>query len=109
MAGGPVDATVALPGSKSLTNRYLVLAALADGPSRLRRPLRSRDTVLMAGALEALGVRIDDQRGEGADDDAQQDWIITPARLHGPASVDTGLAGHGHALPASGRGTGRRA
>ena len=47
-AGRPVEATVALPGSKSLTNRFLVLAALANGPSRLRRPLRSRDTLLMA-------------------------------------------------------------
>ncbi len=60
VASGPVDATVALPGSKSLTNRYLVLAALAAGPSRLRRPLRSRDTLLMADALSALGVQIAD-------------------------------------------------
>ncbi len=37
-AKGPVDATVTVPGSKSLTNRFLVLAALADGPSRLRAP-----------------------------------------------------------------------
>ena len=41
--GAPVDATVTVPASKSLTNRYLVLAALADGPSRLRAPLHSRD------------------------------------------------------------------
>jgi len=93
LAGGPVDATVALPGSKSLTNRYLVLAALADGPSRLRRPLRSRDTLLMAAALEALGVRVSDHAGEGAAEGETQDWIITPARLHGPADIATGLAG----------------
>ena len=41
---GPVDAVVTLPGSKSLTNRALLLAALADGPSVVRRALRSRDT-----------------------------------------------------------------
>ena len=55
----PLDATVAVPGSKSVTNRALVLAALADGTSRLTRPLVSRDTTLMANGLRALGVRID--------------------------------------------------
>ena len=49
-----------MPGSKSLTNRLLVLAALADGPSRLRRPLRSRDTQLMADSLRALGADVQD-------------------------------------------------
>ena len=43
-AAAPVDATVTVPGSKSLTNRYLVLAAIAEEPSRLRAPLHSRDT-----------------------------------------------------------------
>ncbi|MGY1915575.1 3-phosphoshikimate 1-carboxyvinyltransferase [Blastococcus sp. SYSU DS0973] len=80
----PVDAVAALPGSKSLTARALVLAALADGPSRLVRPLRARDTDLMAGALRALGVRIDDD-GEDA--------VVTPGPLRGPAAVDAGLAG----------------
>ena len=47
---------VELPGSKSITNRVLVLAALADGPSRICAPLRARDTLLMAAALRALGV-----------------------------------------------------
>ncbi|WP_309229721.1 MULTISPECIES: hypothetical protein [unclassified Blastococcus] len=50
----PVDAVVSLPGSKSLTARALVLAALADGPSRLVHPLRVRDTDLMAAGLGAL-------------------------------------------------------
>ncbi|MEO5743104.1 MAG: 3-phosphoshikimate 1-carboxyvinyltransferase, partial [Terracoccus sp.] len=54
-ADGPLDATVLLPGSKSLTNRYLVLASLASERSRLRAPLRSRDTLLMAEALRSLG------------------------------------------------------
>ena len=55
-----IEALVTLPGSKSLTNRFLVLAALANGTSRLRRPLRSRDTLLMAEALRSLGAGIDD-------------------------------------------------
>ena len=51
----PVDAVVTLPGSKSITNRALILAAVADGPSVVRRALRSRDTSLMAAALTSLG------------------------------------------------------
>ena len=89
-AAGPVSATVALPGSKSLTNRYLVLAALANGPSRLRRPLRSRDTMLMAAALRSLGASVTDLPGNDPDGD---DWLITSASLTGAASVDCGLAG----------------
>lgn len=80
-----VSATVDLPGSKSLTNRYLVVAALAGGTSRLRRPLRSRDTLLMADALRSLGTQIDDT-ADGA-------WFITPRPFTGEASVDCGLAG----------------
>jgi 3-phosphoshikimate 1-carboxyvinyltransferase len=86
----PIAAIVALPGSKSLTNRYLVLAALADGPSRLRAPLRSRDTLLMVKALGALGVQVEDVPGDGT---FGADWLITPGRLHGPATIDVGLAG----------------
>ncbi|MGY1663759.1 3-phosphoshikimate 1-carboxyvinyltransferase [Geodermatophilus sp. SYSU D00705] len=80
----PVDAVVALPGSKSLTARALVLAALADGPGRLVRPLRARDTDLMAAALRALGVPVSDDG---------DDWLVTPGELRGPAEVDAGLAG----------------
>ena len=87
---GPVTATVELPGSKSLTNRYLVLAALASGTSRLRRPLRSRDTMLMAAALRSLGASVTDLPGSDRDCD---DWLITPASLSGATSVDCGLAG----------------
>jgi len=83
-ARGPVDAVVTLPGSKSLTNRALVLAALADGPSVVRRALRSRDSLLMAGALSALGAQIDTS---GAD------WTVSPATLDGDATIDVGLAG----------------
>jgi len=75
---------VSLPGSKSLTNRGLVLAALADGPSTLVRPLRARDTELMTAALRALGTQVDD---------AGTEWQVRPAPLRGPACVDCGLAG----------------
>lgn len=85
VATTPVDATVVLPGSKSLTNRYLVLAALADAPSRLRAPLRSRDTRLMADALRTLGADVADV--------ADVDWLVTPAALRGDVDVDCGLAG----------------
>ncbi|MCO6007718.1 3-phosphoshikimate 1-carboxyvinyltransferase [Actinoallomurus purpureus] len=84
-ADGPVDATVALPGSKSMTNRALVIAALADEPSLIRRPLRSRDTLLMVGALRSLGVAVDEADG-GA-------WRVTPGELRGSARLDVGLAG----------------
>lgn len=56
---GPVHGTVRVPGSKSLTNRYLVLAALAEGPSVLRGVLDSRDSRLMVQALEVLGARVE--------------------------------------------------
>jgi 3-phosphoshikimate 1-carboxyvinyltransferase len=85
VATGPVDALVAIPGSKSMTNRALVLAALADSPSLLRRPLRARDTDLMADALRSLGTVID-LTDEGA-------WAITPSPLRGGSTVDCGLAG----------------
>ncbi|MEU9864888.1 3-phosphoshikimate 1-carboxyvinyltransferase [Streptomyces sp. NPDC047971] len=89
-ASGPVDATVTVPGSKSVTNRGLVLAALAAEPGWLRRPLRSRDTLLMAEALRTLGVRIDE--GVGPDGTGEA-WRIIPAALRGPATVDVGNAG----------------
>jgi 3-phosphoshikimate 1-carboxyvinyltransferase len=86
LAAGAVDADVALPGSKSLTNRFLVLAALARDTSRLRAPLRSRDTMLMAGALRRLGARVEDG------DDG--DWLVTPGALRGDVDVECGLAGN---------------
>ena len=81
---GPVTARVSLPGSKSLTNRALVLAALSDGPSVVRRALRSRDTLLMAKALTTLGAVVDP---------SGDDWSVAPGPLQGPAIVDCGLAG----------------
>ncbi|GAA1886261.1 3-phosphoshikimate 1-carboxyvinyltransferase [Lapillicoccus jejuensis] len=89
-----LQAVVPLPGSKSLTNRFLVLAALANDRSRLRLPLRSRDTLLMAQALRALGVGIQDVRAEGAPVSAPAtDWLVTPGELRGDTRLDVGLAG----------------
>ena len=91
LAGAPVRATVSVPGSKSVTNRALLLAALADGSSVLRRPLRSRDTLLMAAALRAVGVAVADTENGG--------WTVTgcpgplPGAGSGVAGVETGLAG----------------
>jgi 3-phosphoshikimate 1-carboxyvinyltransferase len=84
IATEPVDAVVTLPSSKSMTNRALVLAGLASGPSVIRSSLRARDTRLMADALRALGVSLLDR---------DADWLVTPGSLTGPAQVDCGLAG----------------
>ncbi|MFC9458874.1 3-phosphoshikimate 1-carboxyvinyltransferase [Streptomyces sp. NPDC056983] len=89
-ASGPVFATVHVPGSKSVTNRALVLAALAAEPGWLRRPLRSRDTLLMAAALRAMGVGIEE--GVGPDGSGEA-WRVIPSGLRGPATVDVGNAG----------------
>ncbi|MGC5016746.1 3-phosphoshikimate 1-carboxyvinyltransferase [Streptosporangium sp. DT93] len=85
----PVHAIVALPGSKSVTNRALLLAALAEGPGTVRRALRSRDADLMADALRALGAGMTPS-GESA---SAVDWAITPGPVTGGARVDVGLAG----------------
>lgn len=83
-AHAPVESVVNLPGSKSLTNRALVLAAIADGPSVVRRALRSRDSLLMAAALTGLGAHVDT---------SGDDWAVTPGPLRGGTDVDCGLAG----------------
>lgn len=98
LASGAVDATVTVPGSKSVTNRGLVLAALSSEPGWLRRPLRSRDTLLMAEALRTLGVGIEETASSSSADAAGgpgggEAWRIIPAGLHGPATVDVGNAG----------------
>lgn len=92
-AGRPINATVTVPGSKSLTNRFLVLAALADGPSRLRAPLHSRDSALMIEALRQLGATITEVPGDGA---FGPDLEVTPLSQEAPSSmthIDCGLAG----------------
>ena len=80
VAPGPLKATLRLPGSKSLTNRELVLSALASGPSLLRAPLISRDTLLMIEALRSLGTIIEEVEGTGG---FGPDLRITPAELEG--------------------------
>jgi 3-phosphoshikimate 1-carboxyvinyltransferase len=89
LAAGPVNATVNVPGSKSITNRALLLAALAEGPSTIRRPLVSRDTDLMLAAIRALGTTVLEVPGDGTG----PDWRVEPGPLRGPATVDCGLAG----------------
>ncbi|GAA4233235.1 3-phosphoshikimate 1-carboxyvinyltransferase [Streptosporangium album] len=85
----PVRASVHLPGSKSVTNRALLLAALADGPGAVRRALRSRDADLMVEALRALGATMtpSNESASGVD------WAITPGPVAGGARIDVGLAG----------------
>ncbi|MFL6144467.1 MAG: 3-phosphoshikimate 1-carboxyvinyltransferase [Labedaea sp.] len=86
VATAPVLATVSVPGSKSITNRALVLAAHSGGTVAVHGVPASRDSELMLGALRALGVPVE----------------VSPANVarigphdgfHGPASVDCGLAG----------------
>ena len=84
-ASRPLSAVVTLPGSKSLTNRELVLSALAEGPSLLRRPLEARDTELMVAALVRLGA--------GIERTAEGDLRVIPARVRGGVDIDCGLAG----------------
>src|ERR687897_382041 len=90
-ASGPLESVVALPGSKSLTNRELVLAALADGPSTLRAPLWSRDSELMVEGLRSLGTRFERMPATGGFGD---DLRVIPAEeLLGSTTIDCGLAG----------------
>ncbi len=108
---GPVHASVRLPGSKSITNRALLLAALADGESLLRAPLHSEDTFYMAQALRALGVAVEETPGrdfrvtgrEGAFDTPKEPLFIgnsgttvrflTAAVCLAPAGTDVTLDG----------------
>ena len=86
-----ISGSVALPGSKSLTNRELVLSALASSPSHLRNPLDSRDSQLMIESLKNLGTQINaSERSDLV--------IVTPTTDIGSAapiktSIDCGLAG----------------
>lgn len=80
-----VSGRVVVPGSKSETNRALVLAALGDGPSVITGALASRDSDLMCAALTTLGIDVDD-RGGG-------EIVVTPGPIRGGGTVDCGLAG----------------
>ncbi|MCX6477845.1 MAG: 3-phosphoshikimate 1-carboxyvinyltransferase [Micrococcales bacterium] len=77
-------ATLSLPGSKSLSNRELVLSALAASPTTLRDTLVSRDSTLMIEALRKLGTQIEV---------SGTTVVFTPKPLLGPAAIDCGLAG----------------
>ena len=81
----PITASITIPGSKSATNRALILAALAKSPSTLRKPLHSRDSALMIAGLKAIGC--------GITQEANGDLKVIPGKFFGPASVDVGNAG----------------
>lgn len=89
-ADGPVTATVTIGGSKSITNRALILAAMASSPSVIEGALRSRDTDLMISALHALGTDI--RVGSTNWGAPNRTLRITPRRLTG-GRVNCGLAG----------------
>ena len=92
LSSGPLAATVALPGSKSLTGRELILSSLANAPGTLRVPLHSRDTQLMTEGLRALGVQIDELASPA--NAFGPDLRITPTEeLTGSTSISCGLAG----------------
>jgi 3-phosphoshikimate 1-carboxyvinyltransferase len=85
LAPAPIRATVAVPGSKSETNRALILAALSSGPSTIRYGLDARDTRLMRDALRTLGVKITE---------SEHEWRIEPpATFAAGGTIDCGLAG----------------
>jgi 3-phosphoshikimate 1-carboxyvinyltransferase len=88
----PVDISVVIPGSKSVTNRALILAAQAKSQSVMHRPLVSRDSELMVAGLKALGIGIEEKTVSvnGAE---ELQWIITPAPMRGGVKVDVGNAG----------------
>jgi 3-phosphoshikimate 1-carboxyvinyltransferase len=83
-AAGPVRALLRLPGSKSMTNRALILAALADGATLIANPLQARDTLLMAGAVQALA---------GTIETGPEGWLFRQAAMDHGARVDVGNAG----------------
>ena len=107
-ATGPVRARLAVPGSKSMTNRALVLAALADGPGTIAGPLHARDTLLMRAALTALGATITEygHYDPGAAGQAPS-WQVTPGRpetgssTHEPVSGRPGVTCQDGAWPAA--------
>lgn len=87
-------ARVEIPGSKSLTNRYLLLAALADSPSVIHAPLHSRDSKLMIAALTSLGAQFEEiETGSVFGPDLRVIPLDFSNRTPREASIDVGLAG----------------
>ena len=102
---GPIDATVTVPGSKSLTNRALVCAALASGTSTVDGALVADDSLAMRAALETLGATIDHDEATG-----RVTVEGTGGRLRpGPATLDMRLSGTASRflLPVAALGRGR--
>ena len=87
-ASVPINAELSIPGSKSATNRALILAAIASSKSIIRKPLASRDTDLMVDGLRKLGCKIEKINTKDG-----FDYEITPQPLMGPAQIDVGNAG----------------
>ena len=87
-ASVPINAELSIPGSKSATNRALILAAIASSKSIIRKPLASRDTDLMVDGLRKLGCKIEKINTKDG-----FDYEITPQLLMGPAQIDVGNAG----------------
>ena len=82
------EGVVALPGSKSISNRMLLLAALAQGTTTLTGLLESDDTLVMLDALRALGVQVRDRGARGYEiDGVAGDFPVKSAEL------DLGLSG----------------
>ncbi|MDR6866377.1 3-phosphoshikimate 1-carboxyvinyltransferase [Microbacterium resistens] len=90
VADGALASTLSVPGSKSLTNRELVLAAIADGPGRVMSPLHSEDSAHMVTALRTLGIGVDEVAGAGA---FGPDLLVTPGPIRAGTTVDCGQAG----------------
>src|SRR6202034_1642265 len=88
VAQGPVRATVRLPGSKSISNRALMLVALSDSPAVLRGVLKARDTSLAIAALRVLGCSLEEYGTELA----VSSGSVAPGSS---VSVDVGNAGAG--------------
>jgi 3-phosphoshikimate 1-carboxyvinyltransferase len=95
VAASAVHACVRLPGSKSITNRALILAALATGTTTITGPLRARDTELMAAAIAALGATVGEAPASGEPDPAGRGgWLVTPGWSAASSTrIDVGNAG----------------
>ena len=102
---GPVDATVTVPGSKSITNRALLCASLAAGVSRIENGLLADDTEAMLDSLVRLGVEVVADRERGVVEITGCEGLIAP----GPVTVDARLSGTTarFLLPVLACGTGR--
>ncbi|HEX9669013.1 MAG TPA: 3-phosphoshikimate 1-carboxyvinyltransferase [Thermoanaerobaculia bacterium] len=83
-AGRVARGRLAVPPSKSLTNRYLNLALLAGAPATIERPLEAEDTRAFLAALAVCGFQV--EKGE-------EEWRLTPGPLPAAAAIDCGASG----------------